>query len=222
MFCFQGHSSAPLAPTVPLTLSVSLTGAAPALPVPKKASKPKRKKGRPAALPYKEGLGWCIRFHYKGNDVYLSSYKTDAAVNKAAAARRANIDKHGAPRGRGAAKTTVAQALQDYAMETLPFMKGAKQEAVRMNNYLRFAGLQTLVVTPCSQATALDEGEDNGAYFDVRLKPHTLNALFRTVWRSTEKPSSPRMRAPKKIAPFWPAQLFQKWTVSSCKGWSMP
>ena len=178
MFCFQGHSSAPLAPTVPLTPPVPLAGAAPALPTPKNASKPARKKGRPAALPFKEGLGWCIRFHYKGNDVYLSGYKTDKAVNKAAAARRADIDNHVAPRGFGAEKTTVAQALQDYAVETLPFLKGAKQEAVRMNNYLRFAGLQTLVVTPCSQAAALNNGEANSAYFAVTLKPHTLKRVI--------------------------------------------
>jgi integrase len=146
----------------------------------KKATKAAPKKGRPDALPYQEGSGWCIRTHYKGNDIYLSGQKTGAAAKKAAAARRKDIDANRVPQGRGADKTTVAQALQDYAMENLPFMKGALQESLRMNRYLRCAGLQTLVVTPCMNVEAPGEGEaksaeeGQGAYFEVTLEAHTL------------------------------------------------
>jgi integrase len=173
MFCSQGHLSAPLAPTLPLAPAATPATSAP-------APKPARKKGRADALPYKEGSGWCIRAHHKGHDIYLSGYKTGAAVKKAAAARRLDIDKLGAPRGRGPDKTTVAQALQDYALDRLPFMKGATQESVRLNRYLRCAGLQTLVVTPCTHADAPGEvkvegaEEASGAYFEVTLEPHTL------------------------------------------------
>jgi integrase len=112
-------------------------------------AKPKSKgKARSEAQPYREGAGYAIRSRYKGNDIYLSGHPTGAAVKKAARQRRDAIDDHGAPQGRGPDLTTAAQAMQDYAMQRLRFKKGAVQEAVRINNYLRAARLSTLLVTP--------------------------------------------------------------------------
>ncbi|MEO5658197.1 MAG: hypothetical protein ABIQ90_00165, partial [Polaromonas sp.] len=41
-------------------------------PAVRKTSKPVRKKGRPVAVPFKEGSGWCLRTRHKGHDIYLS------------------------------------------------------------------------------------------------------------------------------------------------------
>lgn len=118
-------------------------------PVAVSPAKPKSKgKARSEAQPYREGAGYAIRSRYKGNDIYLSGHATGAAVKKAARQRRDAIDAHGAPQGLGPDMTTAAQALQDYAMQRLRFKKGAVQEAVRINNYLRAARLSTLLVTP--------------------------------------------------------------------------
>jgi hypothetical protein len=46
-----------------------------------------------------------------------------------------DIDNHVKASGRGADKTTMAQGLQDYAVRQLPFLKGAVQEARRINHY---------------------------------------------------------------------------------------
>jgi hypothetical protein len=97
------------------------------------------------AKPYKEGIGWCIREQYQNREIYISGCKTIGALNSKVNERRTAIDKNQLPVGKGPERTTVAQALQDYAMDRLPFMKGAVQEARRMNHYLRYAGLQLLV-----------------------------------------------------------------------------
>lgn len=134
-----------------------------------------KKTGRPDAQPYKEkgGTLWCMRPRYEGHENYLSGYKTKAAVKKAANKWRAAIDAKRTPKGLGPDKTTVAQSLQDYALDRLPFMKGARQEARRLNVYLRLAGLGELVVTECPKAPPAlpaEEGEeDDGAYFKVTL-----------------------------------------------------
>lgn len=111
------------------------------------------KKPLPLAQPYMEGKTFSIRTSYKGQDIYLPGFKGATAAAKAAAKRRTEIDKFGVPKGRGPEKTTAAQALQDYAMQRLPFKKGAVQEAVRINHYLRAARLDTLVVEPMQKPT---------------------------------------------------------------------
>jgi integrase len=151
------------------------------------------KKPLPLAQPYQEGKDtFSIRARHKGYDIYLSGFKTRGAASKAAAKRRTEIDKSGAPKGRGPEKTSVAQALQDYAMSRLRFKKGAVQEAVRINNYLRAARLSTLVVTPlevkqvvqeeavvqtpsepgAGTKKAKDELKPKTVYFKVELKPY--------------------------------------------------
>lgn len=47
------------------------------------------------AKPYKEGRGWAIRFRYKGQDIYLSGFETEAAARKSAAEKRRAIDSAG-------------------------------------------------------------------------------------------------------------------------------
>lgn len=98
------------------------------------------------AKPYQEGKGWCVRARHEGHDVYLSGYATKAAVLKAVSLRKVEIDRGRAPRQPGPERTTLAQAMQTYALERLRFLKGAVQDAVRINNYLRSAGLDLLEV----------------------------------------------------------------------------
>ena len=85
---------------------------------------------------------------------------------------------HGGPE-----KTSVAQALQRYAMARLPYMKGAAALSRDINRYLRGASLETLEVLdlPASEedvATHARESEMKcspsvciGNHFVVRLQP---------------------------------------------------
>ena len=69
------------------------------------------------------------------------------------------------------------QALQDMAVERLPHMKGAQQEARRINRYLRAAGLATVTLkkyTPADGVTgpvASSDAENKRQYFVVELEP---------------------------------------------------
>jgi integrase len=149
-------------------------------------AKPRVKgKARPEAQPYLEGTGYAIRARHKGHEIYLSGYPTAAAINKEVRERRSHIDSHGAAKGRGPDRTTAAQALQDYAMARLRFKKGARQEAVRINTYLRAARLDTLLVTPldgvapaaaCEAASRPAEGAPKG-----KKQPKPLTVHFRVT-----------------------------------------
>ena len=98
--------------------------------------------------PYKHGKGWAMRRRIQGHDIFVSGFETSAGAKKAMGARVALLSAGGKAKGLGPHHTTVGQALQDYATERLIFMKGAKQEANRINRFLRPAGLATLSVTP--------------------------------------------------------------------------
>jgi len=132
------------------------------------------------AKPYKEGNTWSMRRRIFGQQLFESGHKTAAAAKKAMNDRVNPLLKRGKPKGAGPHHTTVAQAAQDYAMERLRFMKGAVQEANRINKYLRAAGLETLKVTEWAKAVdegkvadvaPAQEGKDSGPVFFVELVP---------------------------------------------------
>jgi len=111
------------------------------------------------ATPYRDkgGKKYSIRTYHKGHEIFSSGHASAAAARRAAKNRRTEIDEFGKPVGAGPDKTLAAQAMQDYALARLPFKKGAVQEAVRMNQYLRAAHLDTLVVTPVQIPQAASE-----------------------------------------------------------------
>lgn len=164
----------------------------PVAPVlPEMSAAPERKAARSReATPYKHGKGYAIRRQYRGHAIFLSGFKTQAEAKRAMNREVHAIDRNELPSGAGATRTTLAQALQDYAMVHLPFMKGAAQEARRINNYLRAAGLRLLKVTRLSEAAAAsgvqDEADDGliarktgpGAYFSVQLVEHTTERVI--------------------------------------------
>ncbi len=92
-------------------------------------------KGARQAAPYLHGKGYAMRKQYEGHELFVSGHKTQAAARKAMAKKVAAVDGNRLPIGAGPKKTSLAQALQDYAVEHLPFLKGAEQEARRINNY---------------------------------------------------------------------------------------
>jgi integrase len=110
---------------------------------------------------------WAMRLRYKGQDIYLSGYETEAALKRAAAKKRQAIDGAGKPKGLGPWRTSLGQALQDYGRERLPHMKGGKQEASRINRYLRTLGLELFKLS----RRLPEEGEDagKGPYWIVEL-----------------------------------------------------
>ena len=132
------------------------------------------------AEPYLEGKRWAMRTRVGGHEIFVSKQKTKTAAKAEMARRTAEIAGLGKPKGYGPHRTTLGQALQDYGVERLPFMKGARQEANRISKYLRALGLRTLVVqaVPAADWRAAPVPADVGAEeadefvcFDVTLSP---------------------------------------------------
>lgn len=90
------------------------------------------------AKPYLDGKGWAVRMRIKSQDIYLSGFATEAAAKRAAAEKRQALSSVGKPKGLGPWRTSLGQALQNYGLERLPFLKGAEQEARRINRYRHF------------------------------------------------------------------------------------
>ena len=96
------------------------------------------------AKPYKEGSQWSFRLRIKGENIYRRGFASEAAAGKELGKLTHSLKSEGKPALSGPWRTTLAQALRDYALERLPSLKAAKQDACRINRYLRCAGLPEL------------------------------------------------------------------------------
>jgi integrase len=106
------------------------------------------------AKPYKEGPSWSFRLRIQGEDIYRPDFASEAAARKALNQLQHTLNGAGKPARQGPWRTTLAQALRDYALERLPALKGAKQDACRINRSLRLAGLATLKLVPAKGAVS--------------------------------------------------------------------
>ncbi|MFG6486251.1 tyrosine-type recombinase/integrase [Roseateles sp. BYS78W] len=132
---------------------------------------------------YRVATGWAIRPQIGGERVYLDGFSTKTAAEKEARRLLCEYEDRGAPKHAGPHKTTLAKAMQLYGLERLPFLKGAEQEANRINKVLRAAGERVLSVkridapTPDdivraaeNKETPEDSPPKKGALFKVELK----------------------------------------------------
>lgn len=133
------------------------------------------------AAPFQQDGGWAMRRRVNGQNLYVSRQKSQKAAREAMKKKVTLLEQRGKPKSLGPFKTTLAQALQDMALECLPLMKGADQEARRINAYLRAAGLQTLKVTaldpkhkPTKRTKADEEPTAGSHYFEVELEDSEL------------------------------------------------
>lgn len=122
------------------------------------------------AKPYKEGKTWSMRRRVLGQELFVSGCATSAAAKKEMGKLVTPLQQRGAPKGFGPKRTVVAQAIQDYGMARLRFMKGAAKEANRINKYLRAAGLATLKVTKWADALAAGKVQGNPSAIDSEGK----------------------------------------------------
>ncbi|MBL8306507.1 MAG: site-specific integrase [Rubrivivax sp.] len=127
---------------------------------------------RAPSAPRLHGKGYAIRRSYRGEDIFLSGFKTSSEATRAVNLAMAAIDANSKPAGSGPRRTSLAQALQDYAVARLPFLKGADQEARRINAYLRPAGLRLLKVRELPRTSTTPGKSGKGAYFKVSLVEH--------------------------------------------------
>lgn len=94
-----------------------------------------------------------------GLDESKGGFKTKRQAQAWARQREEQFAKARGERGLGPHRTVVADALVQNALETLPFKKGAVQEANRLNVVLRLAGRPIIVVTKCPTPVGANEAE---------------------------------------------------------------
>lgn len=124
------------------------------------------------ANPYREGKGWAIRAQHQGQEIYRSGFASAAAAKRFVEARKVTIDQLGRPARGGPERTVLAVALSDYAVERLPYLKGARQDAQRINNYLRACALPVIRLSPLASEAgdgAADDGKARVRYWDITL-----------------------------------------------------
>ena len=85
------------------------------------------------AKPYREGTTWAFRLRSNNQDIYRGSFSSEAAANRAMAEIKADLTNTTKIVGRGPYKTTLGTAFSCYALERLPFLKGADQDKNRIN-----------------------------------------------------------------------------------------
>jgi hypothetical protein len=95
-----------------------------------------------------------MRCRIQGVELYVCGCSSAAQASAEMRRRRDALDAQGKPMGTGPHRTSLAQALQDYGLSRLRFLKGARQDADRINKLLRAAGLAPLKVTPWKAALA--------------------------------------------------------------------
>lgn len=119
--------------------------------------------------PYKEGAVWSFRLRLRGESIYRTGFPSDAAASRECAALRQKLldEATGRAKHDGPWRTTLAQALQLYALERLPFLKGARQDANRINRYLRAAGLA------CVQISKPERIASGSMFWSVSLREAT-------------------------------------------------
>ncbi len=122
------------------------------------------------AKPYQEGELWSFRLRIKRQDIYRTGFASESLATKALDALRHSLEAEGKPAHGGPWRTTLAQALQTYAVERLPMLKGAEKDAHRINRYLRAAGLDVIRLQRPDNPVA-GEARQGPVYWIVSLVP---------------------------------------------------
>jgi len=146
------------------------------------------------AKPYKEGKGWAYRLRVAGEDIYRAGFKSEALARAHMEKVKVELTEGPAQSGFGPQRTSLGVAFLDYACERLPYLKGAEQDARRINRYLRALRLPVVELTPVELVK-----DGKRVYWTVTLReeaessiPESLRA--HRIRQSEESSESDRLR----------------------------
>ena len=157
------------------------------------------------AKPYQEGAGWAYRLRVAGQDLYRSGFDTEASARRDMEERKAELTGGPAPSGLGPHRTSLGAAFSNYACERLPYLKGARQDANRINSYLRALGLPVIQLT---RADLMKDGKR--VYWQVTLHKEparTIPASLTEHRKSQSQASQGSERARKHLASMMMAEV---------------
>lgn len=118
---------------------------------------------------YLEGQTWSARIRKP----LLKAFKSGLPTRKEAETWVRNqehaLANQGTARGFGPERTSLAQALSDYAQKKMPFLKGAVQDVSRVNKYLRAAELASFKAIDIERTSS--ENAPEQVYFRLEVIP---------------------------------------------------
>ena len=150
------------------------------------------------AKPFKEAGAWSLRRRIKGEDFYVCGCESSAEARAQMDKKLKAVNARQKPWGLGPEETTVGQSLLDYGLQTLPFLKGARQECNRINRYLRAAGLPTLRVVPLDERAS--DAHTEAATRSERPKGiRRQNKAGQVYWEVVTTPPTTDRKIPKGL-----------------------
>ncbi|MCK2128254.1 hypothetical protein MX652_16425, partial [Thauera aromatica] len=150
------------------------------------------------AKPYQEGAGWAFRMRIRGEDIYRSGFKNKTEATRAMETLKAELFDAPVQAGLGPHRTSVGVAFMDYARQRLPYLKGAEQDARRINRYLRALRLPVVELAP---VTLVKDGKR--VYWVVTFVEEPVRAIpasLATHRHRQEGESAESDRARKRLA----------------------
>ena len=157
------------------------------------------------AKPFQEGAGWAYRLRVAGQDLYRSGFDTEASAKRDMEERKVELTGGPAPSGLGPYRTSLGAAFSNYACERLPFLKGARQDANRINSYLRALGLPVVQLT---RADLMKDGKR--VYWQVALHKEpgrTIPASLAEHRKNQSQASGESERVRKHLASMMMAEV---------------
>lgn len=156
------------------------------------------------AKPFIENGKWAFRVSIDGNRIYRSGFATEAQAREELNQLRAEHKQFDKPQGLGPHRTTVASALVNYGLQTLPFKKGAEKEANRINRYLRSLGYPLVEVAHIDATSSVKAGMRGPAttapiYFTVRTKAPQAQRVIPASLRAHRTALSQESRATETL-----------------------
>lgn len=136
--------------------------------------------------PYMEGSGWAYRLRIDGRDLYRSGFSSQASALRDMEKMRVEVTEGPAPSGLGAHRTSLGVAFADYARQRLPYLKGAQQDARRINRYLRALNLPVISLVPVERVS-----HGKSIYWEV----HFVTEAARTIPASLKSHRHAQARA---------------------------
>lgn len=153
------------------------------------------------AKAYQEGRGWSIRGQYKGQEIYKSGFASARKAENYLREQQCLLDQGGKPARQGPERTALCVALSDYARECLPYRKGARQDAQRLNHYLRAVNLPIIKLLPFDGDPVEGEGTPKTQAVKPRIRYWTVTLVDEPVRAVPNSLQDHRAKQAKRAEP---------------------
>jgi len=148
-----------------------------------------------ASINNKSGT-WSARIRTAKFQAFKSGFNSRKEAETWVRNQEYEFKNRGNARGFGPERTSLGQAISDYAEKKLPFLKGAVQEVSRINKYLRAVNLPTFKAIEL-QVSRDDDSEQQTRFKLEATPPNTPRKFARGVKKHREKQAQRSERSDK-------------------------